>query len=124
MQNQSNSLITFDTQLKTALNNRGESAAFVMASANGYTYKSLFSDKDYKLYKPRLTNLVHKVCGSLKIPRLFHNGSQIKYSSVLMLISLSCLATACNFQKNICFKMRGIALININTKECKGGRHL
>ena len=37
---------------------------------------------------------------------LFHNGSQIKYSSVLILISLSILATTSKFQKNICFKMR------------------
>ena len=53
-----------------------------------------------------------------KIPTidLFHNGGQIKYS-VLMLRSLSSLATASKFQKNICFKMRAASLININTKE-------
>ena len=33
---------------------------------------------------------------------LFHNGSQIKYSSVLILIGLSILATTSKFQKNIC----------------------
>ena len=56
-----------------------------------------------------------------KIPTidLFHNGGQIKYS-VLMLRSFSSLATASKFQKNICFKMRAVSLININTKECKG----
>ena len=54
----------------------------------------------------------------------FHNGSQIKYSSVLILISLSIVATTSKFQKNICFKMRAIGLININATECKGGCHL
>ena len=52
---------------------------------------------------------------------LFHNGSQIKYSSVLILISLPTTST---FQKNICFKMRAVGLININATECKGGCHL
>ena len=52
------------------------------------------------------------------------HGSQIKYSSFLMLISLSSLATTSKFQKIFCFKMRAAGLININTKECKGGRHL
>ena len=55
---------------------------------------------------------------------LFHNGGQIKYSFVLMLISLSSLATTSKFQKNFCFKMRAAGLINIASKECKGGRHL
>ena len=41
-----------------------------------------------------------------------------------MLISLSSLATTHKFQKNICFKRRAVSPININTKECKGGRHL
>ena len=42
-----------------------------------------------------------------------------------MLISLAILATMTKFQKNICFKMRAVGLIiNINTKECKGGCHL
>ena len=50
---------------------------------------------------------------------LFHNGGQIKYSSVLMQISLSGLATTSKFQKNICFKMRPVGLININTKQFK-----
>ena len=46
----------------------------------------------------------------------FLNGGQIKYSFVLTLISLSSL-----FQKNICFKMRKVGLINIKTKDCKSG---
>ena len=45
---------------------------------------------------------------------LFHNGGQIKYSSVLMLIASLRRANEL---------MRGIGLINIKTKECKGGRH-
>ena len=52
---------------------------------------------------------------------LFHNGGQIKYSSVLMLISLTSPATTSKFQKNICFKTRAVGPININTKECKSG---
>ena len=36
---------------------------------------------------------------------LFHNGSQIKCSSVLMLIILSRLASTRKFQSNFCFKM-------------------
>ena len=36
----------------------------------------------------------------------FHNGGQIRYSFVLMLISLSSLASTSKFQKNICLKMR------------------
>ena len=55
---------------------------------------------------------------------LFHNGDQIKYSFVLMLISLTGLATMSKFQKNICFKTRAVGLINIKTKECKSGHHL
>ena len=47
----------------------------------------------------------------------------MKCSSVLMLISLFSLATTSKFQKNICFKTRAVGLININTKECRGGRH-
>ena len=49
----------------------------------------------------------------------FHNGGQIKYSSVLMLISLSSLAATSKFQKNICFKMRAVGPINVqkNVKE-------
>ena len=41
-----------------------------------------------------------------------------------MLISPTNLATTSKFQKNICFKTRAVGLININTKECKVGRHL
>ena len=55
---------------------------------------------------------------------LFHNGGQIKYSFVLMLISLTSLAMTSKFQKNICFKTRAVGVINIKTKECKSGRHL
>ena len=55
---------------------------------------------------------------------LFHNGGQIKHSFVLMLISLSSLATTSKFQKNVCFKMRAVGLINIKTRECKSGHHL
>ena len=54
---------------------------------------------------------------------LFHNGGQIKYSFVLMLISLTSLATTSKFQTNICFKMRAVGLINMKTKEWKSGRH-
>ena len=55
---------------------------------------------------------------------LFHNGGRIKYSFVLMLISLTSLATTSKFQKDICFKTRAVGLINIKTKECKNARHL
>ena len=57
---------------------------------------------------------------------LFHNGGEINYSFVLMLISPTNLATrtTSKFQKNISFKTRAVGLININTKECKVGRHL
>ena len=43
-----------------------------------------------------------------------------------MLISLSILPITSKFQKNICFKMRTVGLININTKKkkYKGGRFL
>ena len=53
---------------------------------------------------------------------LFHNGGQIKYSSVVMLICLSSLATTSKFHKNVCFKMRAVGLIYISTKESKSGR--
>ena len=55
---------------------------------------------------------------------LFHNGGQIKYSFVLMVISPISLSTTSKFQKNVCFKTRAVGLINIKTKECKSGRHL
>ena len=55
---------------------------------------------------------------------LFHNGGQMKYSFVLMLISPTSLATASKFQNNTCFKTRAVGLINIKTKEFKSGRHL
>lgn len=49
---------------------------------------------------------------------------QLKYSFVLMLISLSSLTTTIKFQKNICLRMREVGVININTKECRGDRRL
>ena len=55
---------------------------------------------------------------------LFHNGNQMNYSFVLMLISPTNLTITSKFQKNICFKTRVVGLININTKECKVGHHL
>ena len=67
--------------------------------------------------------VIHKKILLLTID-FFHNGGQTKYSFVLMLISLSSLTATSKFLKNICFKMRPVALININTKECKGDRHL
>ena len=51
---------------------------------------------------------------------LFHNVDQIKYSPVFMSISLSSLSTTSKFEKNICFQMRAVNLINKNTKERKG----
>ena len=48
---------------------------------------------------------------------LFHNGDQIQYSFVLMLISLTNLAAMHKIQKNIWNKVRLVSLININTKE-------
>ena len=55
---------------------------------------------------------------------LFHNGGQVKYYFVLMIISLTSLAMTSKFQKNICFKTRAVGLINTKTKDCKSGRHL
>ena len=48
---------------------------------------------------------------------LFHNGDQLKYSFVLMLISLSNLAAMGKIQKNISTKVRPVGLINAITKE-------
>ena len=48
---------------------------------------------------------------------LFHNGVPIKYSFVLMLISLPSLVAMGKIQKNILPKMRPVAAININTIE-------
>ena len=48
---------------------------------------------------------------------LFHNGDQIWYSFVLMLISLINLAVMGTIQKNVSTKVRPVGLININTKE-------
>ena len=69
-------------------------------------------------------NLVNTLKILVCLIDLFHNGGQINYSFVLMLISFSSLATTSKFQKNISFKTRLVGLININTKECKVGRHL
>ena len=55
---------------------------------------------------------------------VFHNGSQIKSFLVLELISLSGPGATSKFQKNFCFKMRAVVLINMKTRECKIGRHL
>ena len=70
---------------------------------------------------PRKTKKQGLIAASID---LFHNGGQIKYSFVLMLISLTSLVTTSKFQKNICFKTRAVGLINIKTKECKSGRNL
>ena len=56
---------------------------------------------------------------------LFHNDRHIKYSFVLILISLSSLATTSKIQKNsIWSKMRAVGLINVNTNEWKGRLYL
>ena len=47
----------------------------------------------------------------------FHNGDQIKYSLVLILISLCNLAAMGNIQENIETKMRPVGLIKISTME-------
>ena len=47
---------------------------------------------------------------------LFHNGGQIKYSFVWMLIGLISLAAMGTIQKNISTKVRAVDLIDINTK--------
>ena len=47
---------------------------------------------------------------------LFHNGNQIWYSFVLMLISLISLAAMGTIHKNISTNVRPVGLININTK--------
>ena len=46
---------------------------------------------------------------------LFHNGGQIKYSFVWMLISLISLAAMGTIQRNISTKVRAVGLIDINT---------
>ena len=50
---------------------------------------------------------------------LFHRGSQLKYSSVLMLISLSILTLMNKFQRNIYFKVSAVGLSNISQKNVK-----
>ena len=47
---------------------------------------------------------------------LFHNGGQIQYSFVLMLISLISLAAMGTIQTKISTKVRPVGLINVNTK--------
>ena len=42
----------------------------------------------------------------------------MKYSFVLILTSLTRLATTVVLQKNFCFKMRAVGLATIKTKEC------
>ena len=59
---------------------------------------------------------LYPISSSCNPIELFHNGGQITYSFVLMLISLTSLATTSKFQKNICFKTRAVGLINIKAK--------
>ena len=75
---------------------------------------------------PFCSHVVYICLLEMHLIDLFHSGAQIKYSSVLMLISFSSFlfATTSKFQKNICFKMSAVGLIKINTKECNGSRHL
>ena len=51
------------------------------------------------------------------IIELFHNGGQIKYSYVLMLISPSRLAKVSTIQKNFCFQMGTADQIAMDAKE-------
>ena len=48
---------------------------------------------------------------------LFHNGDQIQYSFVLMLIGPTRLIAMGKILKNISTKVRPVGLTNINTKE-------
>ena len=48
---------------------------------------------------------------------LFHNGDQIWYSFVLMLINLKSLAAMGKIQKNTQTKVKPVGLINIYTKD-------
>ena len=81
----------------------------------------LFSSVSFSLYDSvlvsvfplRLQTLLYSILRKLCWIDLFHNGGQIKYSFVLMLISPTSLATTSKFQKNICFKTRAVGLINI-----------
>ena len=59
-----------------------------------------------------------KTCNDSKLSTidLFHNGDQIWYSFVFMLISLINLAAMGTIQKNVLTKVRPVGLVNINTK--------
>ena len=69
----------------------------------------------------RVQGLLRSTNSSSTCMDLFHNGGQIKYSFVLMLISPTSLVTTSKFQNNICFKTRAEGLINIKTNEFKSG---
>ena len=61
--------------------------------------------------------LIHQTTKQVPVSiDLFHNGGQIKYSFVLMLMSLNGLATMGTVQKNISTTVRPVGLIDINTK--------
>ena len=77
---------------------------------------SLHAKCDITKHEKQIKRNIQRQFFKLPVIDVFHNGGQMKYSSVLMLLSLSSLATASKFQKN-CFKMRAVGLININTKE-------
>lgn len=47
---------------------------------------------------------------------LFNNVGQSKYAFVSMLISLNELPSMCKIQKNICYKMRLLGVINVQKK--------
>jgi len=72
-----------------------------------------------ELYQGSLKNSDNNNSGpiTLEPTDLLHDCNQIKYSFVLMLISLSNLAVMGKIQKNIQTKERPVGLININTKE-------
>ena len=48
---------------------------------------------------------------------LFHNGGQVIYSFISMLISPGGLVSVCKIQKNFYSKMRPVGLINLDIKE-------
>ena len=67
--------------------------------------------------------------GNVLFGQVFFANNECVVASVLcwqlsQLILSPIVARTSNFQKNICFKMSLVGLININTKECKGARHL
>ena len=59
-----------------------------------------------------------------RVYTLFDNGGQIKYSFVLMLISLISLAAMGTIQKNISTKVRQVGLIDIIQRDNNMCRHL